>query len=670
MCGLSGVIASRGTLKDAIDRVRVMMAALVHRGPDGSGLWHEPELPVVLGHNRLAIIDPSNAGAQPMVSASQRYVINFNGEIYNFGDLRRALDPGSRMTWRGHSDTEVLLESITTWGVEGALARIEGMFAIAVWDRAERRLWLIRDRIGEKPLHYANFDGMFAFASELGALRDAFGEQLALDASVMPEYLHRGYIGAPRTVYRDVLKLPAGTLVCVDYRSGRPDVSQPVPYWSLRDVLPDSRRGAASPPGDATAQLDRVLKHAIAERMISDVPVGAFLSGGVDSSLVVALMAKHASMPVRAFTVSFEDPCYDESRYAREVVSYLPNVCHVEVRITAADVLALLPTLAVVSGEPFADASQIPLLVLAKAARQQVAVALSGEGADELFGGYDRYFDAERVWRLLSRVPVPMRRVASRLLKAPSVKAWNRLLNSAYQRSDGRRIDGDRIHKLASTLPATDRRQFYSLISGAWRPAHEALLFADKSKGPAAADFSDLSFLEEMMAIDLTSSLPDGILAKVDRATMHASLESRAPFLAEAVVKLAWQLPLECKIKGDRGKRVLRELASNYLPAAICDREKKGFPTPVAKWLRDDMRAWAEHLLEPKRLEMRGFNAGNVRRKWREHLSGHRNWQYALWPVLMWQSFVDSVSSAPATATMPTAYAGDRDGYARPVSQP
>lgn len=626
-----------------------MMRALVHRGPDGQGLWRDPDMPVVLGHNRLAIMDPSQAGAQPMLSASRRYVINFNGEIYNFQDLRRALDreTSAPIAWRGHCDTEVLAETIGACGVETALARIEGMFALAVWDRAERKLWLIRDRIGEKPLYYGEIGATFAFASEVSALRAAFGEQLVLNQVVLSEYLRAGYIPAPHTIYRGILKLPAGHLVCIDVSSGSPVVPPPVSYWSLEHVLP--RTHGPRTPRDAVAAAtegEAVLRQAVAERMMGDVPVGAFLSGGIDSSLVVAMMARHSSAPVRTFTISFEDPRYDESRFANQVVAHLGNVLHTQLTVTAADFLALVPRMSAIFGEPFADSSQIPTFLLADLTRRDVSVALSGEGADELFGGYDKYFDAQRVWRLLSRIPVPLRRMVSQLLSTPSVDAWNGLLQ--YSSSDipeGRRINGDRIHKLAATLTAADRREFYSLVSGSWRPARDAVLLAEQATRLNAPDFPSLDFIEEMMATDLMSSLPDGILTKVDRATMAVGLESRAPFLAEGVVKFAWSLPIEMKANADQGKLVLRDIVSKYLPPAICNREKKGFSTPLEVWLRGGLRSWVEHLLEPARLEAGGFRPGPVRTKWLEHLSGKRNWQYALWPVLMWQAFFDEVRS-------------------------
>jgi len=651
VCGISGAVAPTETYDYADAQVRAMMRALVHRGPDGQGMWRDPDLPLVFGHNRLAIMDRSAAGAQPMLSASGRYVLNFNGEIYNFHDLKRALDAGTSIpiAWRGHCDAEVLVEAIDAWGVEGAIARSEGMFAFAVWDRSDRTLWLARDRIGEKPLYYGQVGPTFAFASEIPALRNAFGDKLVVNHAVLPEYLRAGYIPAPHTIFRGIEKLRPGHLVRIRFDSGAAVPSAPIPYWSLRQVIPDSRPHARDHHGDSIAALHNVLGDAVAQRMMGDVPVGAFLSGGVDSSLVVAMMAERSSTPVPAFTIAFDDPRYDESRYADDVVSRLRNVTHMKLTVTAKDYLALVPKLVTIFGEPFADASQIPTFLLARLARSAVTVALSGEGADELFGGYDKYFDGRRIWRVLSRMPLPLRRVVSRIITVPSVGTWDAWLRRpSPSTSERRRVTGDRIHKLAGTLSAEDRQQFYSILSGSWRPPHNAVLDAAHALTPAEGNFADLDFVEEMMAIDLTSSLPEGILTKIDRATMAVGLEARAPFLAERVVAEAWRLPVQWKVNAHRGKVVLREMLAKYLPPALCNREKKGFPTPVDEWLRGPLQPWADHLLEPARLRGGGFEPTPVREKWREHLSGSRNWQYALWPVLMWQAYFDETAARRA----------------------
>lgn len=648
MCGISGAIAPQGTYEDAIDSVRAMMHALVHRGPDGQGLWRDPDLPVVFGHNRLAIIDCSSAGAQPMLSASERYVLNFNGEIYNFRDLRRALDAasGGSIAWRGHCDTEVLVEAIDAWGVEKAIARSEGMFALAVWDRRDRTLWLVRDRIGEKPLYFGQIGKTFAFASEIGGLHAAFGSQLGIDYAVLPKYLRGGHIPAPHSLYRGIQKVRPGHLVRMPFRARSPTIPAQVRYWSLRQVIPEKRSPSRDNRGGDVAGVENVLREAVAERMMGDVPVGAFLSGGVDSSLVVAMMAERSPTPVQTFTIAFEDARYDESQYAEAVVAQLTNLVHTPLTVTAKDYLALIPKLVATFGEPFADASLIPTYLLARLARGSVKVALSGEGADELFGGYDKYFDAKRIWRVLSRIPVPVRRVVAQLLTMPSVDTWDRLLKySSGEPHELRRINGDRIHKLASTLSVADRLQFYSILSGSWRPVRDVVREDDEAIAADAGDLDGLDFVEEMMAIDLASSLPEGILMKIDRATMAVGLEARAPFLGERVVAQAWRLPIELKVNAHRGKLVLREILARYLRPETCNRQKMGFSTPLEPWLRGALRPWAEHLLEPGRLRAGGFQPAVVRQKWREHLSGSRNWQYALWPVLMWQAYFDQLPS-------------------------
>jgi asparagine synthase (glutamine-hydrolysing) len=643
VCGISGVLTTRGRIDGARDRVRSMMRAIAHRGPDGEGIWHDPTIPLILGHNRLAILDRSSAGAQPMLSSSGRYVVTFNGEIYNFPYLRHALDHGlgGPLPWRGHADTEVLVEAINAWGVENALAKIEGMFAVGVWDRTERTLWLLRDRMGEKPLYYGLVEGEFAFASELQALRAVYGSKLEVNSAVLCEYLRAGYIPAPDTIYRKVFKLPAGNLLRIDGASQPLSLPKPVPYWTIRDVM--SSRPSSDTPNDAHAASERmeiVLRQAVAERMVSDVPVGAFLSGGVDSSLVVAMMAQESRTPVRTFTIAFEDQRYDESRYARLVATHLRNIKHTEDTVTAADALALIPLLGGIFSEPFADPAQIPTYLLAKLARQDVTVALSGEGADELFGGYDKYFAAQSIWRLLSRVPRQLRRLLSQALAAPSVHAWDGLLRHGSRAYFERhRVNGDRIHKLATTLSAQDRREFYALLAGNWRPARDAVHLSQDAIQSPLLDIPSLGFVHEMMATDQMSSLPDGILTKVDRATMAVGLESRAPFLAESVVKFAWSLPVQLKVNRRQGKLVLRNALAKYLPPELCNREKMGFSVPLDSWLRGGLRPWAEELLEANRLEDAGFRSSSVRKKWLEHLSGTQNWQFALWPVLMWQAF-------------------------------
>ena len=645
MCGISGVLSTHGTFQHATERVRMMMAVLTHRGPDSEGLWRDSAIPLVLGHNRLAILDRSNAGAQPFLSASGRYVVTFNGEIYNFAALRSELDrvSDSAIRWRGHADTEVLAEAISAWGVEKALEKIEGMFAIGVWDRNEKRLWLVRDRMGEKPLYYGQVGGDIAFASELKALRAAFDAKLRVNHAVLSEYLRAGFIPAPDTIYCGILKLPAGHLLRIDAATTPATLPQPTPYWTIGEVLPSPGYSRKLSPAVAAEEMEQLLRRVVAERMVSDVPVGTFLSGGVDSSLVVAMMAQHSRTPVRAFTISFEDQRYDESRYARAVVSELENVDHTELTVTAPDALKLVPRLGDIFSEPFADPSQIPTCLLARLARTDVTVALSGEGADELFGGYDKYFAAQRVWRLLSHVPVRLRRQLSQLLTVPSVQSWDELLRYVPQsRPNGQAISGDRIHKLAETLSAGDRRNFYALLSGNWRPARDIVLAEHDSQPPSRLNVPALDFLHEMMATDLMSALPEGILTKVDRATMAVGLESRAPFLAESIVKFAWSLPTELKISRGEGKLILRDVLAKYFPPAICTRPKMGFSAPLDSWLRNGLRPWAEELLEPKRLEAGGFRASPVRKKWSEHLSGVQNWQFALWPVLMWQAFFDS----------------------------
>jgi asparagine synthase (glutamine-hydrolysing) len=653
MCGISGLIGMRGTLASARERVLKMVGTLVHRGPDGDGVWVDSNVPVCLGHNRLAILDPSAAGAQPMMSSSRRFVATFNGEIYNFRSLRAERDRRAHgpRNWRGHCDTEVLVEAIDAWGVEQAVARMEGMFAFAVWDREQRVLWLVRDRMGEKPLYYGETRGDFVFASELKAFSGASEDALTVDSSVLCEYLRAGHIAAPHTIYRGIRKLSAGHFARIQVQSRSWVQGEPQRYWSMGDLGSPRRRTASRNEWCVeTERMEQVLHEAVAERMVSDVPVGAFLSGGIDSSLLVALMTLEAPA-VHTFTVGFDIDGCDESRFARAVASHF-HAQHTDVTITAADALRLIPTLGSIFDEPFADPSQIPTCLLAELARRDITVVLSGEGADELFGGYDKYFAARRIWRLLSRVSVPVRGWLSQALLAPSVHAWNGLMRRVSREPlHGDRLDGERIHKLAATLPAQNRQEFYSLLSGNWRPASDAVHLSGDSIQPRQLDVPAPDFFHEMMATDINSALPDGILTKVDRATMAVGLEARAPFLAENVVKFAWSLPVELKVGSRQGKLILRRILARHLPREIWNRPKVGFSAPLESWLRGALRPWAEELLSHTRLEAGGFRANAVREKWLQHVSGTHNWQYALWPVLMWQAFFDEIQHTHGSRT-------------------
>jgi asparagine synthase (glutamine-hydrolysing) len=628
MCGLTGLIAPGGSAEDLARIVRRMSDALVHRGPDDSGDWVDAEAGVALSLRRLAIQDLSPAGHQPMVSPSGRYVATLNGEIYNFRDLRREL----HVDWRGHSDTEAMLAAFDAWGVEGGVRRLNGMFAIALWDRQERRLHLIRDRMGVKPLYYG-FAGGFAgktllWASEIKALERHPDFKPAIDRNALQLYLRFMYVPAPYSIYQGVFKQLPGTILTFDPATGatKTDV-----YWSAREAaLRGTAHRFAGSEEDAARELEELLRDAVRIRMISDVPLGVFLSGGIDSSVVTALMQAESTAPVRSFSVGFSEAAYDEAPYAKAVARHL-GTCHTEVIMTEDDVAGVIPRLPAMYDEPFADSSQIPTHLVATVARRDVIVALSGDGGDELFGGYRRYFLGQRLLRAFSAIPSPFRAPAGALLGL---------------------VPNERVRKVSRVLRANDPDLLYFELVSHWtdlvanngQQLDTALL--RRGEWPELKDP-----VERMMFFDQISYLPDDILAKVDRATMAASLEAREPLLDYRLVEFAWTLPLSMKVRGGRGKRVLRRVLSRYVPEALIERPKMGFGIPLETWLRGRLRDWAESLLDERALRAGGLlNPAPVRAKWREHLAGNDAWKYHLWAVLMlqaWQQEKRSPAAAP-----------------------
>lgn len=641
MCGITGFWRSSPSPEDeARATVSAMADAIRHRGPDASGTWIDGEAGLAFGHRRLSILDLSPAGAQPMSSASGRFVICFNGEIYNHLELRRELEAiGASPGWRGHSDTETLLAAIEQWGVERALQATCGMFALALWDRERRHLTLARDRTGEKPLYYGRAGNALIFASELKALRRFPGFDDALDPAALQGFVRLGYVPEPATIYASIRKLPPGCCLTLSAPDGQ---EEPQPYWSLTEVI---RQGAQTrldePYPELCARVERCLGEVVASQMLSDVPLGCFLSGGIDSSLVAALM-RRASEDVRSFSIGFEAGHFDEASHAREVAARL-GTRHTEFVVTEADALAVVPDLPRIYDEPFADSSQIPTTLLARLARQDVTVALTGDGGDEVFGGYNRHLMLPRIWRALRPLPRPGRRALGGTLAVlqRAVAGDGRSLHRAVRALRLPLTTFDKLGRLGEAIAnARDYSDFYRTMVSAAPNAASMLAGPDHEWRPPSLDGCEPA--EWTMAMDTLEYLPGDILVKVDRASMNASLETRAPFLDRRVVELAWRLPISSKIAPAHGKRILRDMLSRHVPRELIDRPKQGFAIPLDQWLRGALRDWAEAQLAPDRLSAGGVvDADHVGRLWEDHVRGRANAGPQLWNVLMLQSWLE-----------------------------
>jgi asparagine synthase (glutamine-hydrolysing) len=640
VCGIAGFrlpepSSGEPELLEIADR---MAGCLHHRGPDAAGNWADPAAGVAFGHRRLAIIDLSVAGAQPMTSQDGRWVLAYNGEVYNHRELAEGLrSKGTR--FRGTSDTEVLLEGIARWGLTRTLEQLDGMFAFALWDRQERRLTLARDRVGEKPLYYGEIDRRLLFGSELRALAAGAAASPTIDHDSVAELLRYKYVPEPWSIYREILKLPPGTTV-----SARPEAGwgAPEPYWSAAEV---AAAGLAAPLACSEQEglelLDQELTLSVARRLVSDVPLGAFLSGGIDSTTIVAAMRRATSDTIRTFTIGVADEQYDESRDAARIAAHL-GTDHTELRVSEREVLDVVPRLPDIYDEPFADSSQIPTYVVARLAREHVTVALSGDGGDELFGGYNRHTWAPRIWRSIGRIPTAARtRVGRAALQVPTSR-YDRLAalaTRAVPRLE-QRYPGQKIHKLARAMAAADADDLYDRLVAHWYQP-ESVVRHGRIRPQAELDLPGAGVTERAMLRDLVHYLPGDILTKVDRASMAVSLETRVPFLAPAVIALAWRMPLHWKVQGVTGKMILRRYVAQHVPAVLLDRPKAGFGVPIGAWLRGPLRGWAGDLLSPETLAKHGLlDPGPVQQRWRAHLAGEDH-QYALWDVLMLQSWLE-----------------------------
>ena len=640
MCGIAGMVDWRAaTSADALRSIgNAMIETVRHRGPDAGEVWVEAEGGVALGQRRLAIIDLSPGGAQPMHSADQRFVITFNGEIYNYRDIRRELQAAGH-PMRSDSDTEVLLEACALWGVEPAIERAIGMFAFALWDRKTRTLTLARDRLGIKPLYYAATPERVLFASQLKAFRPAPHWKPTIDADAVAGYLRHAYIAQPRTIYREAEKLAPGHILTL--RDGA--TAPPKCFWDLRSIaVAGQRRNDPAPDAhEATDRLEALLRDSVKLRMIADVPLGAFLSGGIDSSTVVALMQAQSARPVKTFSIGFHESGYDEAHCAKQVATHL-GTDHTEFYVEPRHALDVIPHLADWFDEPFADPSQIPTYLVSELTRKHVTVALSGDGGDELFAGYNRYVWAERLARAVNLVPRPLRGASAATLRALAPQTWNRLFGfvpAAWRPA----LPGDKLHKITTLLDNPQPDAIYRRLVSQWDAPDEVAASGREPRGPLwdptiAHDFPAL--VPRMQFLDMITYLPDDILTKVDRATMAVGLEGRVPLLDHRVVAFSWSLPLEFKLRGGRSKWLLRQVLDRYVPRSLIDRPKMGFGVPIDAWLRGPLREWAESLLSSARLASDGFvRVEPVRRAWQEHLEGSRNWQYPLWTVLMLQAW-------------------------------
>lgn len=647
MCGIAGLSQLPDAPTDRLRRLgRVMAGALHHRGPNGSGVWQEAENGLALCHSRLSILDLSNAGAQPMASASSRYRIVFNGEIYNHLELRAkiACEPGF-VGWRGHSDTETLLAAIEVWGLTQALKNAEGMFAIAVWDRRLRRLSLARDRLGEKPLYYGQVGDGLAFASELKALRTLPSAPVVLDPEAIKAFAHFGYVPEPFSIYSGVRKVPPGTIVSFTGANAAPESK---PFWEFAEV---ARAGVTSKHSEhefalAMKTIEHKIKEVVQSQMLSDVPVGSFLSGGIDSTLVTALMREGSEHKVRSFSIGFDAAEYDETTHAAVVAGYL-GTAHTGFRVTERDGLEIVPELAKIYDEPFADSSQIPTLVLCRLAREGISVALTGDGGDEVFGGYNRYLFAPKAWARVSRLPTSIRRhlpMLARILHRLG-GTDNSVLRWATERAG---LPASTLHKIATLGERLgDAESLAELYLGLTQAGpgngllHRELRGSRKPSLPLHDHMSCLTDAEWMMAMDSLGYLPGDILVKVDRAAMSSSLETRAPLIDRRVVEAAWRLPRQLRVSGHIGKIALRHLIDAYVPRSVMERPKQGFAIPLDQWLRGALREWGEALLAPDQLARSEiFDPQRVRNLWLSHQSGHRNAGSALWSILMflaWQ---------------------------------
>jgi asparagine synthase (glutamine-hydrolysing) len=648
MCGIAGLISPRLTNSVWESTLTHMKDAISYRGPDDSGVWFDAEKGCGLSHARLSIIDLTHEGHQPMASKSNRYMMVYNGEVYNYKELKKELS-SLGCSFKSTSDTEVILEAIDFWGVDTTIPKLIGMFAIAVWDRQKLECHLIRDRLGIKPLYYGQHKDLIVFASELKPFKKVPGFNLEINRDSIALLLKYNYIPTPFSIYKNVHKLPPGYHLKIKTRPQQ--ILRPQPYWSAKNKIEQGQDSIfRSSTEDITQELETLLRDAVLKRMIADVPLGAFLSGGVDSSLVVALMQSQADKPVNTFSIGFHESSYNEANHAKTIAGHL-GTNHTELYMTSQETLDVIPKLPAIYDEPFADVSQIPTYLVSKMAKDHVKVCLSGDGGDELFGGYNRYFWGKSIWKYVGWLPHGMRQQVSKGALKITPQAWDKIYKicgALLPRKARLNNMGDKIHKLAGVINSKGQMGLYQNLISFWSQPQEIVLGGSEMKTLVTdqsqwANISDKTQL--MMYLDLVSYLPDDILTKLDRASMHVSLESRVPLLDHRLVEYAARTPLHMKIKSNEGKWILKEILYKYVPKKLIDRPKMGFGVPIDQWLRGPLKAWAQDLLAESMLQKQGyFETSAIRTKLDEHLSGSRNWQYYLWSILMFQSWLEDNS--------------------------
>jgi asparagine synthase (glutamine-hydrolysing) len=649
MCGFAGFMPSQELKPKSSLIIKEMIEAIHHRGPDGNGSWQATDGTISLGHKRLAIVDLSNAGHQPMRSYDNHFTIVFNGEIYNHLELREKLSTSlnKNFVWQGSSDTETLLTAITEWGLEAALKRSVGMFAFALWDHKNEKLILARDRMGEKPLYFGKTNDSFIFSSELKSITQFPNFNNQVSKRGLREYLKYNYIPAPWSIYDGIFKLIPGSyaIVTKDHQIKFKN------FWSIEDIFSKGKKEPFKNYDEAIQSIEKSLTEAISLQMLADVPLGAFLSGGIDSSTIAAIMQSQSNDPIKTFTIAFEDPSYNEAPFAREIAKYL-GTDHQEVLVTDNEAKEIIPKLSTMYDEPFADSSQIPTHLVCKAARQHVTVALSGDAADELFGGYNRYTWTPIIWNKFSWMPFMMRRILGKIIQfvPPSlVNLFEGWVNLLLPEKKKMKRSSDKFHKIGSSLEFSKTlSEFCHHFALVWQNPDEIInmknsedIYSDLSQNKTQ-NYIAQDEISQMMFDDLIAYLPDDILCKVDRAAMSVSLETRVPFLDHRLVEISSRVPLSMKIRSSQGKYILREILYKYIPPELIDRPKAGFAIPVGEWIKGPLREWAEKLLDPIRIKKEGFfNVQQIQKMWRQHQSGTHDWTTKLWGILIFQSWLE-----------------------------